>query len=64
MKRATWRKEPCPAELHVGADNGRIFPCEKVQTWKGPLELPHHHRWDGHIDNQHVTVIWRDEEGS
>jgi hypothetical protein len=67
-----WRKQPCPAELVVGALDhpgsatllGRTFTCQKQQTWKGPLELPHHHRWDGVIDGQQVTVIWWDRGGS
>ena len=64
-----WRKRSCTVELRIddrlytpdGFGNVHVFPCQKQQTWKGPLELPHQHRWDGRIDNQHVTVIWRDE---
>jgi len=59
-----WRKQPCTAVLPgvtvVGDQMGRTFTCQKQQTWKGPLELPHHHRWDGRIAGKHVTVIWRD----
>ena len=67
-----WRKQPCPVELRIddrlytpdGSGNVHVFACQKQQTSKGPVELPHHHRWDGRIDNQRVTVIWRDEGGS
>lgn len=69
-----WRKQPCPVALPIGAVTemvgdtaiklvGRTFTCQKQQTWKGSLELPHHHRWDGVIGGQHVTVIWRDGGG-
>ena len=60
-----WRKGPCRKTLAVGfVPGGYTFACQKQQTWKGPLELPHHHRWDGRIGDQRVTVIWRDEGGS
>jgi hypothetical protein len=61
-----YRSEPCTATQTLGALDhpgsarllGRTFTCQKQQTWKGPLELPHHHRWDGRVDRQRVTVIW------
>ena len=60
-----WRSEPCSAELVVigghrasGAAVGRTFACQRPQRSKGDQRIAHHHRWEGEIDGQQVTVTW------
>jgi hypothetical protein len=54
-----WRKQPCRRALLVGfVPGGWTFACQCTQTWKGDHALKHHHRWQGEVDGQQVTVTW------